>query len=74
MLIGASLSLPHAQHSRKAVSELERQLKLANFLLEMDYFALQPQSYEDKRVASKPPREKIKEASSISVHLTWFRF
>lgn len=41
---------------------------MANFLLEIDYFALQPQSHEDKRVASKPPREKIK-GSIKGIHL-----
>lgn len=57
--------------NNKAVSELERKLKLASFLLEIDYFSLQPETYDNKRVASKPLREKIKGASVIPVHLTF---
>ena len=71
MLIEASFFSPHAKQERKAVSELERKLKLANFLLEIDYFSLQLETYDNKRVASKPLREKIKGASVISVHLTF---
>lgn len=59
--------------NNKAVSELERKLKLASFLLEIDDFSLQwkLETYDNKRVASKPLREKIKGASVISVHLTF---
>lgn len=40
MLTTLALSLPHAKQERKAISELERKLKLANVLLEIDYFTL----------------------------------
>lgn len=74
MLIGVFLSLPHAKQERKAISELKRTLKLANFLLKINYFTLQTQSYKNKSVDGKPSGKEMKGASILSFHLALFKF